>query len=131
MMAPGDIGVVLAAGWAPRVLVYGLYLAGALLLGAVVIAWVNRWRQRAGSERLTPEAQLAQFRSLYEEGAISAEELEQLRSTVLGMASRKKGDRSPAVPTDGVRPANGTPLQAGQEPGQGPQGPPPGAIQPG
>jgi hypothetical protein len=66
-----------------------LCLVAALLVAAVIVAWVNRWRrQRDAQEDLSPNAQLAQFRSLYERGAISQEEFERLRA-LLGARMRE------------------------------------------
>src|SRR5947208_2687312 len=50
----GRIVAVLGLDWKPSLLAPGLYLAGALLLGAFVIALVRRWRREPGPERLTP-----------------------------------------------------------------------------
>src|SRR4051812_18530538 len=87
--------VVWVADWAPPMVVTGLYLAGALLAGAAVLALINRWRRRAGPDRLTPGDQLAQFRSLYERGAISQEEFERLRA-LLGGQLRQAVHKAPA-----------------------------------
>jgi uncharacterized membrane protein len=64
-----------------RILATSLCLVAALLLAALIIAMVNRWRRRRDAvEDLSPNAQLAQFRALYEAGTISQEEFERLRS---------------------------------------------------
>jgi hypothetical protein len=65
-----------------------LTLIGALLVGAVVVALTARWRKRLVSSELSPSDQLAEFRSLYLEGAISKEEFEQLRA-ILGEELRR------------------------------------------
>lgn len=104
----GGFGAALAQKF--HLLVPGLWLVGALLLGAVVIALIKHWRGRAGSERLSPGDQLAQFRSLYEKGAISAEEFERLRA-MLGDRMRQALDLPPpaetrkAVPETRITPA--------------------------
>jgi hypothetical protein len=79
-----------------------LCLVAALLVAAVVIACVNRWRrQRDTQEDLSsPNAQLAHFRSLYEKGAISKEEFERLRAL---LAARMRESL-------GVRPTGETPV---------------------
>jgi hypothetical protein len=123
-MATGAMGAILEAGLPFRLLAVGLYLAGALLLAAIVIAAVSRWRKRSGDECLTPADQLAHFHSLYERGALSAEEFQRLRALLTGPtpgavrdsqkgAIRKEAPgespppagESPQPPPDGVRPA--------------------------
>src|SRR5262245_14998152 len=71
-----------------------LYLAAALLVGALVIVLVGRWRK--GNSNLSPNAsdELAQYRALYEQGAISEEEYKKLRS-LLGGEIRKNLDLAP------------------------------------
>jgi hypothetical protein len=110
------------SGWL-NLLITGSMLAGALLLAALVIAAVSRWRRR-GERTLSPGDQLAHFRSLYERGAMSAEEFQRLRSTLSGQITGR-ADRAPAQaiqpeaqtqeppptapaeepPPDGIRPA--------------------------
>ena len=109
MMLTGTTGQavgVLALNWNPRVLTAGLSLGGTLLAGAVVIALVKRWRKRADSEGLSPSAQLAQFRSLYEEGAISKEEFDRLRSLLGG---QMREDLNVPIAPDTLNSARATP----------------------
>jgi hypothetical protein len=93
-----------------------LYLAAALIVGAVVIVLVGRWRK--GSATLGPTAsdQLAQYRALYERGEISEEEYKKLRS-LLGGEIRKNLD----VP--GRPPAADDRVQAGPPPADEPPSP--------
>jgi hypothetical protein len=84
MVAPGPVLVEIDAVarrpvWDPRLLGAGLVLVVLLLLGALVIAWVDRWRRRPSQVRLDPRDQLAHFRTLYEDGEISAEEFNRIR----------------------------------------------------
>jgi hypothetical protein len=116
MWVSGATTAVLAGNWKPQILVAGLWLAGTLLLGAVVIALASRWRRRASDYRVPPDAQMAHFRSLYDKGEISAEEFERLRNAVLGTgqprggttASSRSGSQAAKPGADGP-PANGTP----------------------
>ena len=123
---------LLAAGWMPPFLVAGLYLAGALLVGAAVVALLNRWRRRAGSEHLTAGDQLAQFRSLYEEGVISQEEFERLRSRLGGQLRHSLGVAprpGPAGPDERVAASTGK--QAEGPPGdERPPEPPANGVRP-
>lgn len=80
-----------------QLLVTGLCLAAALLVGAIVIALLGRWRRgRAAEEDCSPGAQLAHFRSLYEAGTISQEEFERLRSLLGGQMRAALGVPVPA-----------------------------------
>jgi hypothetical protein len=135
-MIPVWLWALLHAGtiraWDPSLLLTGLLLAGTLLLGAVIIAAAGRWRRRAEPETLGPNEQLAQFRLLYEQGAMSQEEFDRVRALLgqqlrhdlnvpLAEASKETGIRaapgqgssppangpvsSPPPPQDGIRPA--------------------------
>jgi hypothetical protein len=96
-----------------QLLVTGLCLAAALLAAAVVIALVRRWWQRRNeTEKLSPSVQLAHFRSLYESGAISQEEFEQLRSLLGGRLRESLGVPPPAA----GKPEGSPPGENGQSP---------------
>jgi hypothetical protein len=121
MVAAGGGAAVLPAALDTSVLLPGLLLVAALLLGAVLIALVGRWRKRAEPEPLDASAQLAQFRSLYEQGTLSQEEFDRLR-TLLGGQLRQALD----VPPRPALPAKPSPGPAGTpEPPADPQGGPP------
>jgi hypothetical protein len=114
---------LLAADWKPPMLTAGLYLGGALLAAAVVLALLNRWRRRSADDRLSPADQLTQFRSLYEQGLLSQEEFERLRSLLGGEIRREMGlpsagDKAgPTSPSTGITAsppsANGEPPPSG------------------
>ena len=112
--------VLLAADWRPPLLTAGLYLGGTLLAAAVVLALLQRWRRRSAEDRISPAEQLAQFRSLYEQGLLSQEEFVRLRSLLGGELRREMGvpsaadKASPAVPQTGITPA--TPPSNGEAP---------------
>jgi uncharacterized membrane protein len=72
------------AGDTLNMLLTSLLLAAALLVGALIIAWAARWRKRSVSEGVSASDQLAHFRSLYEQGAISQEEFNRLRGLLGG-----------------------------------------------
>src|SRR4051812_45975955 len=117
------------AAFEPKYLLPTLGLIAALLLGALIIAVVRHWRR--GSDSLSPDAsdQLAQFRSLYEQGAISEEEYKRLR-TVLGGELRRSLDvpaRNPAATQPAAPPPSPTPPDA---PPADPHQPPPDGVPP-
>jgi hypothetical protein len=72
------------AVWDPRLVWATLGLVGILLLGAAVIAWLDRWRKRAGPPSLSTHEQLAHFQELYDHGTLSQEEFERIRSRLSG-----------------------------------------------
>jgi hypothetical protein len=103
-------------------------MAGALLVGAVVIALVGRWRKNE-DKPLSTDAQLGHFRSLYERGEISAEEYQTLRAAILGLPGQRAA-RKP-VP-EGSQTATSGNVVAEEQPSLPPQSspPPPEGIQP-
>jgi hypothetical protein len=97
------------------VLLPGLYLAGALLVGAGVIALIRRWR-RDEDKGADASDQLAHYRTLYEQGAISEEEFKLLRG-VLGVELRRSVDLPPRPTTpEPVGPEAAGPLPPGEPP---------------
>jgi hypothetical protein len=95
-------------------LVVSLAMVAALLLGALSIMAADRWRRRPrSSEAPTANDQLAHFRSLYDQGLLSREEFERIR-TKLGGRLRQEMD-VPSPPEASPRPP-GLP-GAGQSPG--------------
>jgi hypothetical protein len=64
----------------PALMIPALSMAGALLVGALIVAMVRRWHQKDSSLGPSASDQLAEFRTLYEQGQISAEEFKRLRN---------------------------------------------------
>jgi hypothetical protein len=76
--------------WDPRIVWYGLSLAGILLLGALVIWLVDRWRKKAPQQELYNSGdQLTHFRKLYEQGELSAEEFARIRNLLTDRMMRE------------------------------------------
>jgi hypothetical protein len=66
----------------PRLLWATVGLLGLVLLGVLVIAWLDRWRKQSGSASCSANDQLAEFRELRERGELSAEEFERIRASL-------------------------------------------------
>jgi hypothetical protein len=84
MDGAGTMVVVVLAQWKFKILWPSLALVAVLLLGAAIIALVDRWRKRGTSDKLSAGDQLSHFRRLYDEGTISKEEFEQIRAELAG-----------------------------------------------
>lgn len=113
-------------------------LAGALLVGAIVVYYVDRWRKRAATEDTRQAGEeLTGFRAMYERGEITEEEYNRLR---LKVADRVKKAPTPAPAAGPAAPAAGAappgPATGPVVPGTFPPGyfddpPPNGAAPPG
>lgn len=86
----------------------GMILAGVLLLGAMVIAWVSKsWKEERKGGFCSPEEQLTEFRQMLESGELSLEEFEKVKKK-LGKKILLKAlpnqelpaDSSPVLPPD-------------------------------
>jgi hypothetical protein len=99
MIATGRVAAILAAStWDPSILRAGVYLAGVLLVGAVAVELFRRYMRSGTKERLSASDQLAQYRSLYEQGVISEEEFSSLRALLGGELRRTAHQAVPTAP---------------------------------
>jgi hypothetical protein len=98
----------------PWLLWVTLALIAFILISAVVLVWLDRWRKRTGSERLSAQEQLASFRELYAQGQLSKEEFERIRATLAPQLRRELD--LPAEPSRPVRDQKAT-APKGAEPG--------------
>ena len=91
--------------WDPRFFWAALALVAAILLGALIIAWTDRWRKRPAQDRLGPKEQLGRFRTLYESGEISTEEFNRIHALLTARIMEELD--LPAGPTNqpGVTPS--------------------------
>ena len=107
-----------------------LPLIGALLVGAFVIYLIDRWRKRraARNDLCDPNDQLSHFRSLYERGAMSAEEFQRLRTLlsgqVVGRAERDPETGAIQKPQVQQPPTGIQPKPPGEEPPPAADAPP-------
>jgi|GEM_PF-2764153 hypothetical protein len=106
-----------------QLLLTSLCLVAALLVAAIVVALVNRWRrQHDVTEDLSPNAELAHYRSLYEAGTISQEEFERLRAVLSARMRQELGvSQPPPAGRIGEKPVEPPPPETGiQRPPDGP-----------
>jgi hypothetical protein len=66
-----------------------LGMVGVLLLGAFVIALLERWRKRSSTEGLSAGDQLTHFRKLRDQGTITQEEYERIRAQLTDSLRRE------------------------------------------
>ena len=109
-----------------RFILYSLILVVTLLVGFILIAWLDRWRKRPASDGLSAGDQLAHFRRLYDAGALSKEEFEQIRAKLAEKLRQELKLTAPSAPSppsaapkpngDGFRPGNGQPPTDGIRP---------------
>jgi hypothetical protein len=99
-----------------------LPLIGILLVAALVIYFVDRWRKRAAAaeDKEASSDQLSHFRSLYERGEMSHDEYESVKALLAGQLRRQMN--VPVPPTPAPAPSPDTNIQATPP---GPQAPPP------
>jgi hypothetical protein len=81
----------------PRIAWSIVGLAVVLILGAILIALVDRWRRRPGADTILPSDQLESFRVLYERGEISEDEYNRIRTRLLNEI-KGKPKAAPAAP---------------------------------
>jgi hypothetical protein len=114
----------------PQLLWATFALVATLLLGAVVFAWLDRWRKRPAHVGTSPGELLAEFRSSYDRGEMSQEEYERVRAK-LAPKLRQQLDL-PVAGAQASRPKaessrqNGSPPAAEEPPGGSPSPPPAG-----
>jgi hypothetical protein len=83
-------------------------LIATLLLGALIFAWLDRWRKRGERNTLgaTPAEQLTAFRQSYERGELSQEEYERVRAK-LAPKVRQQMNLPPKTETTDATPKPG------------------------
>jgi hypothetical protein len=106
----GKLAATLVGEWEWDLKLTTGVLIVALLIGAIIIAVASRWRKRAAGS-LSPSDQLAEYRSLYLEGAISKEEFERLRSVLGGEMRRALDIPPPAAKPNNIQPAESQAVQ--------------------
>ncbi len=82
-----------------QVLGYTLLFMGAVLIAALVLAWVDRWRKRPFEKGTSAGDQLAHFRALYERGELSPEEFTRIRGLLGERLRQEMAVPAPPAPT--------------------------------
>jgi hypothetical protein len=100
---PGLFALLPARGMNLELMWATVALVGAVLIGVVVIVWVDRWRKRSLADMQAPADELGHYRELFDQGLLSAEEYERI--------CRRLEQRPAAKPDEHIR--------AGPEPGTG------------
>lgn len=89
-----------------RLLWAGLLLVVALLAGAAILAWIDRWRKRMTGQSEDPLDLLGDFRSSYERGELSDEEYRRI-CVRLGAKSQSPARPEPKAASADHPPAEG------------------------
>jgi hypothetical protein len=108
MIVAGRWADALAFNWSDSILLPSLGLIVVLLAGAAVIVLLRRWRTQDDEPSASPAEQLAQYRSLYDQGVMSKEEYDRLRAILEGKtrAEWKLSAAPVRSPQTGPAPAN-------------------------
>jgi len=75
-------------------------LIGALLVGAGVIYFVDRWRKKAERTQSPAEDELTHYRVLYERGELSPEEFDRLKLLLGGRLRKELNLPQPVTPKE-------------------------------
>jgi hypothetical protein len=101
----------------PQLIWAALPLAAALLLGAGIIYYVDRWRKRAEAPAAPNEDQLNHYRTLYERGELSEDEFNRLKVLLGGRMRKELNLPVPPAPSTPAKPPENEPPPTGIEPG--------------
>lgn len=81
-----------------QLLLWGGVLVAALLIGAVILARVNKWREGTTCETDHDDS-LAAFQLSYEDGELSDEEYKRVRARLIGGKSPPNENKTPQTPS--------------------------------
>src|SRR6267378_3263827 len=90
--------------WRDQLLWAGPAMAVALLLLALVVAWLQRWRKQVDAVQPTPDDELTHFRVLYERGEISREEFDRIKARLQQRLRQVLDLPQPPAPEPGPNP---------------------------
>ena len=127
LVANAEVVVRSSSMWESPLFWTSLSLVGALLLAALIITLVDRWRKRPTQTTAPAGEQLSYFRSLYARGEISREEFERIRARLGGQLREQlqvppRADPSPAPQKSESAPAEERPAAPPPDPNPSPPG---------
>jgi hypothetical protein len=112
--------------WDTRLLAVTLVLVGVILVGALTIYLLDRWRKRTPPPSVTASEQLAAFRELYERGEISQREFERIKTRLAPLVRQELNVPPPQNNTGpAATDANAGPGAGGGSSESRPEEPPP------
>lgn len=95
------------------ILMPGLMLAGAILLAAVVLMLLKRWRSTAESFE-SPHEQLAQYRAMFERGDLTKEEFDRIHGLLTSRIRKEMGEAvGPSADLGSAKPSS---VPSGEKP---------------
>jgi hypothetical protein len=125
MMVTGRWLAALAFNWSDSILLPSLGLIIVLLAGAAVIVLIRRWRGQDDAPSVSPTEQLAEYRSLYDQGVMSKEEYDRLRAMLEGKTRAEMKLSAAPAPSRQTKSAEGPPAAANPAPAPPGSGSPP------
>jgi len=82
-----------------RILILTGLMMAAMIVGAMIIAAVDRWRKREAAQSV-PEETLSSYRTLYEDGELSQVEYDRIRARYAQRLRKKLAGGQPTQPTN-------------------------------
>jgi hypothetical protein len=101
----------------PQFFLAALPLIAALIIGAGVIYYVDRWRKREDAPAAPNEDQLSHYRSLYERGELSEDEFNRLKILLGGRMRKELNLPAPPSPPTPPKPPEAESPSTGIQPG--------------
>ena len=112
----------------PRLLLAGGMLSGSLLLFAIILVLVKRWRKKQEAVMPSASEQLNSYRQLLDEGDLSKEEFDRIRTRLLDRMRKETGlDEKLTAPTGPSNQISAAETKPGEPPERPPQDMLPGA----
>jgi hypothetical protein len=92
-----------------RLLWAGLLLVAVLLIGAAILAWLDRWRKQMTDGPATGVDQINSFRLSYERGELSEDEYRRIQQRMTGKPKATPPEPAPSEPKSTTEPPAANP----------------------